>query len=95
MELDDGTTIEARNVIRELNVAMTWLSYPGRTNGTATAEAVTSPRRAAGPNERAAVCDRRRRPGRPAQREPPSAPRRLHRARTSEPPPRFQENVPC
>ena len=40
MALDDGTTIEAATVVRELNVAMTWLSYPGRTNGTATAEAV-------------------------------------------------------
>jgi hypothetical protein len=32
--------IEAENVIHELNIAMTWLSYPGRTNGTATAEEV-------------------------------------------------------
>jgi len=37
MELDDGTKIEAANVIRELNIAMTWLSYPGRTNRTAAA----------------------------------------------------------
>lgn len=35
MELDDGTKIEADPVVRELNVAMTWLSYPGRSNGTA------------------------------------------------------------
>jgi len=41
MALDDGTTIEARQVIRELNIAMTWLSYPGRTNATATADAVS------------------------------------------------------
>jgi hypothetical protein len=27
-------------VINELNIAMTWLSYPERTNGTATAEEV-------------------------------------------------------
>jgi len=40
LELDNGTKIEAGNVIDELNIAMTWLSYPGRTNGTATAETV-------------------------------------------------------
>jgi nicotinamidase-related amidase len=40
MELDDGVRIEAASVVRELNVAMTWVSYPGRTNGTATAEEV-------------------------------------------------------
>ena len=38
MELDDGARIEAADVIRELNVAMTWVSYPGRTNGVATVE---------------------------------------------------------
>jgi len=36
IELGNGVTIAAANVIQELNVAMTWLSYPGRTNGTAT-----------------------------------------------------------
>jgi nicotinamidase-related amidase len=40
LELGDGVTIEAANVVRELNIALTWLSYPGRTNGTATAEAI-------------------------------------------------------
>ena len=40
MELDDGVKIEAANVVHELNIAMTWLSYPGRANGTATAEEV-------------------------------------------------------
>ena len=40
MELDDGTKIEAAHIIRELNIAMTWLSYPGRTNATATAAEV-------------------------------------------------------
>ena len=40
LEFDDGTRIEAADVVRELNVAMTWLSYPGRTNRTATAEEV-------------------------------------------------------
>ncbi|MDO9073730.1 MAG: isochorismatase family protein [Rubrivivax sp.] len=40
MELDDGVTIAPENVIRELNIAMTWLSYPDRKNSTATAEDV-------------------------------------------------------
>jgi nicotinamidase-related amidase len=40
MALEDGTRIEAADVVRELNIAMTWLRYPGRTNGTAAAEAV-------------------------------------------------------
>ena len=38
MELDNGTKIEASNVIDELNVCMTWVRYPGHANGTATAE---------------------------------------------------------
>ncbi len=37
MQLDGGVTIEAANVIQELNVAMTWLEYPDRKNGTASA----------------------------------------------------------
>jgi nicotinamidase-related amidase len=40
MPLDNGTSIEAATVIQELNIAMTWLSYPGRTNAAATAEEV-------------------------------------------------------
>ncbi len=40
MELDNGTTIEASSVIDELNVCMTWVEYPGRTNGTAPAATV-------------------------------------------------------
>ncbi|HEY7948139.1 MAG TPA: isochorismatase family protein [Acidimicrobiales bacterium] len=40
IELDNGSRIEASNVIDELNVCMTWVSYPGRTTGTATAETV-------------------------------------------------------
>jgi nicotinamidase-related amidase len=40
MELDNGASIEAVNIIHELNIAMTWLSYPGRTNGTSSAEEV-------------------------------------------------------
>ena len=38
MELDDRVKIEAADVVQELNIAMTWLSYPGRKNGAATAE---------------------------------------------------------
>ena len=37
MALDDGTKIEAADVVRELNIAVTWLQYPGRTNGTVAA----------------------------------------------------------
>ena len=40
IELEDGARIEAESVIRDLNIAMTWLTYPGRKNGTATAEEV-------------------------------------------------------
>lgn len=40
IEFEDGRRIEAAGIIDELNVAMTWLSYPGRSNGTAAAEAV-------------------------------------------------------
>jgi nicotinamidase-related amidase len=40
MDLDDGVRIEAASIIHDLNIAMTWSSYPGRTNGTATAEEV-------------------------------------------------------
>jgi nicotinamidase-related amidase len=40
IELDNAATIEAAGLVRELNIAMTWVSYPGRTNGTATAEEV-------------------------------------------------------
>ena len=32
--------VEATSVITDLNVAMTWLSYPGRRNGTAKAEEI-------------------------------------------------------
>lgn len=32
LEIENGGKIEAINIIRELNIAMTWLSYPGRTN---------------------------------------------------------------
>ena len=40
MELENGTTIEASGVIDELNACMTWVSYPGRKNGTAKAEEI-------------------------------------------------------
>ena len=40
MELDNGMRIEAASVIQDLNIAMKWLSYPGRTNGTATAAGI-------------------------------------------------------
>jgi len=38
MQLEGGVTIEAANVIRELNIAMAWLEYPGRKNGVASAD---------------------------------------------------------
>jgi nicotinamidase-related amidase len=37
MEYRDGTIIEAEHIVRELNNAMTWLGYPGRSNSTASA----------------------------------------------------------
>jgi nicotinamidase-related amidase len=40
IELADGTKLEAARLVDDLNIAMTWLSYPGRTNRTATAEEV-------------------------------------------------------
>ena len=40
MDIGDGKKIEAAGVVDDLNVVMTWLSYPGRSNGTATAEDV-------------------------------------------------------
>lgn len=39
-EFEDGRRIHARDIVDDLNIAMKWLSYPGRTNGTATAESV-------------------------------------------------------
>lgn len=40
MDFGNGKRIEASNVVDELNVCMNWVSYPGRTNGTATAEQI-------------------------------------------------------
>jgi nicotinamidase-related amidase len=37
MELDNGTRIEAKSIVEELNIAVTWLTYPGRTNSIAPA----------------------------------------------------------
>lgn len=37
MKLDDGTSIAAADMVRELNIATQWLSYPGRKNAVATA----------------------------------------------------------
>ena len=41
MVLDDGTRLEAADLVKELSIAMTWLSYPGRTNATAKTEDTT------------------------------------------------------
>ena len=40
IELEDGVRIEAADMVRELNIGMTWVSYPGRKSGTAAAEEV-------------------------------------------------------
>ncbi len=40
LDIGNGRKIEAASVVDDLNVAMKWLSYPGRKNGTATAEEV-------------------------------------------------------
>jgi len=40
MELESGVRLDAAHIVEELNVAMTWVSYPGRKNSTATAEEV-------------------------------------------------------
>jgi nicotinamidase-related amidase len=40
MQLESGVMIEAADVVQELNIAMQWLAYPGRKNGTASAEQV-------------------------------------------------------
>ncbi|MBN1265153.1 MAG: cysteine hydrolase [Anaerolineales bacterium] len=38
MEFKDGVRIEASDIIRELNNALEWLSYPGRKNNTISAK---------------------------------------------------------
>ena len=40
MDLGNGARIEGSAVVDELNVAMRWLRYPGRTNGVVAAEAI-------------------------------------------------------
>jgi nicotinamidase-related amidase len=40
MQLENGVTITAGDMVQELNIAMTWLAYPGRSNATATAAEV-------------------------------------------------------
>jgi nicotinamidase-related amidase len=40
IEFEDGTKIEAVDIILELNIAMRWLSYPGRKNASAAAAEV-------------------------------------------------------
>lgn len=37
IELDDGTRVEAAGIVADLNLAMRWLSYPGRANATVSA----------------------------------------------------------
>lgn len=37
LDLGPGERIDAAGIVKELNVAMTWLNYPGRKNGTAAA----------------------------------------------------------
>ena len=49
-----GVKIEAAHVIQELNIAMTWLSYPGRRNGAARAEEVNFGRPGVGNRSRLA-----------------------------------------
>lgn len=39
IELEQGETIPASGIVKDLNIVMTWLSYPGRTAGTSTVEA--------------------------------------------------------
>jgi len=38
IEFDDGVTVAAESIVRDLNVAMTWLTYPGRKPRTAKAD---------------------------------------------------------
>ena len=40
IDLGNGRKIDAANVVDELNIAMTWVSYPGRTSGSAKAEEI-------------------------------------------------------
>ncbi len=37
IDLENGSRVEASGIVTDLNIAMKWLSYPGRRNGTANA----------------------------------------------------------
>lgn len=41
IRLDSGAAIQAESVVQELNAVMKWLEYPGRRNGTASADDVS------------------------------------------------------
>ncbi len=41
MDLGDGKMVEAASIIADLNICMTWVSYPGRTSSTAKAETIS------------------------------------------------------
>lgn len=41
MDLENGMKLDAATLIQDLNIAMTWLSYPGRKNATALAEEIS------------------------------------------------------
>lgn len=41
MDLENGKRLEAATLVQDLNIAMTWLSYPGRKNTTAKAAALS------------------------------------------------------
>jgi hypothetical protein len=43
MKLDNGTKLDAASMIQDLNIAMKWLNYSGRANGTATAKEIEFP----------------------------------------------------
>jgi nicotinamidase-related amidase len=40
IEPEDGPVIEAARIVDELNIAVAWLSYPGRTSGISTTQAL-------------------------------------------------------
>ena len=40
IDLDDGSKVAASSIITDLNITMKWLTYPGRVNGTESAEEV-------------------------------------------------------
>jgi len=50
IDLGGSAKIEASTLIDDLNIAMTWLRYPGRANGTADAEKVDFERPGGAPN---------------------------------------------